>query len=59
MVETCFKKIGVELTRLEAKLADCYGRFNEISWKLNREMHEISESKSLNESLMLINKEIE
>lgn len=36
ITEECFKKIEIEMTKLESKIAQCYGKFNQIEWKLNR-----------------------
>ena len=35
-VERCFKAISVEMNKLEGRLAQCYGHFNGIEWKLTR-----------------------
>ena len=47
------------MTKLQAKIAECFGSFNKIEWKLTKEVHEMSESKMLNNELVIMNKEIE
>jgi hypothetical protein len=58
-VEHLFKAIDCQLAHLEAKIAECFGRFNKIEWRLHRRIHELNQSSLLNEELLKLNAEIE